>query len=111
MKKKNIIKERRNFNTIISQKEIFAQSKFFMIYIKKKESEQPKFGIAVSKKIGNAVVRNKLKRQYRRIIDENILLFQKFNDYIIMIKKASLAATFKEISKNVEEILREREDI
>ena len=38
-----------------------------------KKSNTTLFGITVSKKTGNAVVRNKLKRQVRSIIDENKL--------------------------------------
>ena len=104
MKKKDIVQKQKDFNTIIENNK-FLKSDFFVIYLKKKETENPKYGIAAGKKLGNAVLRNKLKRQYRRIIDNNKFLFPKYTDYIIMVKKASLTATFTQMNDCLRNLL------
>ena len=105
MKKKDVVRDTRLFNKIIGERKILIQNNFFVIYVMNKGEEKPRFGIAVGKKLGAAVIRNKLRRQYRRIIDENIFLFPKYNDYIIMVKKASLTASYKEMNNSMKEML------
>ncbi len=104
MKKQETIKSKEEFNNIIKNGKVLATSGFLIYYLKS-NNERPKFGIAVSKKIGNAVVRNKLKRQYRNIIDQNKILFSNNYNYIIMIKKASLSLPFSELSSEFGETL------
>ncbi len=106
MKKKEVVKKKEEFNKIITNCP-FIKNYYFVIYIKEKEEENPKFGIAISKKVGNAVIRNKLKRRLRVIIDNNKNLFKKHKDYIIMIKKSCLNASFQELSKNLNELIKE----
>lgn len=86
MRKHEIVKDNNKFNNII-QTGKYVKNNYFVIYIKKSEIEKPHFGIAVGKKMGNAVIRNKYKRQIRFILDKNKKSFQNYNDYIIMIKR------------------------
>ena len=74
----------------------------------KKDYPKPNFGIAVGKKIGNAVVRNKYKRRFRNIIDNNKLLFSNYNNYIIMIKKEALNVSYEKLEKELVRLLNEK---
>ena len=66
MKKANILKENRDFNRIIKDGTPFKY-KDYIIYVEKKDPSIYKFGFSVGKKIGNAVVRNKIRRNSKRI--------------------------------------------
>ena len=69
MKKINIVNKNLEFNDIINSGKK-GVSKYFYIYIKENNYPYNRYGIAISKKIGNAVVRNKFKRQVKDIIDD-----------------------------------------
>ena len=68
MKKINIVKRNTEFNNIIKIGKKFYSDIFFIYVIK--NNGHNRFGISVSKKIGNAVVRNKYKRRIKDIIDK-----------------------------------------
>ena len=65
MNKEKIIKKSEDFTKIINSN-IKVKSKYFSVYYMK--SEKNHYGITVPKKIGNAVTRNKIKRQLKNII-------------------------------------------
>ena len=105
MKRYEMVKSHDEFNSIIQNGNKIS-NKYFIIFSIEKKEELPKFGIAVGKKLGNAVVRNKIKRQMRMIIDNNRLLFKKNHNYIIMIKKEYLKVKFNELEKQFIDILK-----
>lgn len=70
MKKINIVKNSRDFDRIIKNNKPYIY-KDYVIYLEKNTDSNYKFGISASKKLGNAVNRNKIKRQIRSIIGEN----------------------------------------
>ncbi len=104
MKKYEIIKDAREFDNIIHNSP-YLKNKYFVIYYKEREINFPRFGIAVGKKIGNAVTRNKVKRQTRSIIDNNKNLFQNSKDYIIIVKKTFLDISFTEKENELRRLL------
>lgn len=106
MKKDLRVKKNYDFETIINQgKKVYGE--FYIIYMKKNELETPRFGISVGKKLGNAVFRNKLKRQLRNIINNDIINnISVNNDIIIIVKKKCIKLTYKEKQKHLENILK-----
>lgn len=96
MKKKNIVKSNILFNKIINSG-IHNNSKYFVICSLTSEDKENKFGIAVGTKVGNAVTRNKIKRQMRVIIDENRKIFPNFHNYVVICKKEVLNLSFQEM--------------
>jgi len=74
-------------------------TKAFNIYIKDNQIQKYRFGISVSKKVGNAVVRNKIKRQLREIINKNKKYYQNNKDYIIIVKSDYLNFDFCNINQ------------
>ncbi len=99
MKKKNIIKEKKDFDKIFRIRNQFS-SKYSYIYINDNNLDHYRFGICVSKKIGNAVQRNKLKRRVKDIIDKSELLFPN-KDYIIVLKKGVIFTKYLELKKDI----------
>ena len=100
MKRYEMVKSHEEFNEIIN-KGNRLKGKYAYIFSKEKKFDKPNFGIAVGKKLGNAVVRNKFKRQFRNIVDKNRFLFKNNNNYIIMIKKEANNASFSELETDL----------
>ena len=89
MNKKYILRKNKDIISVIKEG-IKKVHKHFIIYRKKNELTNSRFCVSVSKKIGNAVVRNKLKRQVKDIIMKNIV--PNNEDYVII-----LSSSFKEL--------------
>lgn len=91
MKKINIIKKNEDFARIIHNNNCIKTSSY-IIYIERSNEKMHHFGISVSKKIGNAVIRNKIKRQIKNIIDKKDYK----NDFncIIIVRKNFLNNSF-----------------
>lgn len=105
LKKCEIVKKNTDFNDIINKGK-FLKNKFYSIYYKIGcEKRFPKFGLAVSKKCGNAVVRNKIKRQLRMIVDNNKKLFDSHYNYIIMVRKGIVDISYKEMEDSLVRLL------
>ena len=126
MKRYEMIKKHEDFTNIINNGKK-KSGKYIIIFSLSKKFEKPNFGIAIGKKVGNAVERNKIKRQVRNIIDKNRFLFQNFTNYIkrqvrniidknrflfqnftnyiIMIKRGINTASFNEIEEDLKKCL------
>ena len=100
MKKINIVKKNLEFARIIKENNSYKTSSY-IIYIERTNDLRYHFGVSVSKKIGNAVIRNKIKRQIKSIIDKKD--YKNNFNCIIIVRKNFLNNSFL---KN-EEILME----
>ncbi len=98
MKKINIIKNNRDFDRIIKNNKPFKY-KDFIIYLEKDNSNIYKFGLSVGKKIGNAVNRNKIKRQLKSIIDEKD--YQNGFNCIIIVGRGINECSYDQKRKNL----------
>ena len=98
MKKINIVKKNRDFSRIIKNNRPI-KSNLFVIYLEKNTNDIYKFGISASKKVGNAVTRNRVNRQIKSILDKNI--YKNNFNCIIIIKKDIIDKSFDEMSKDL----------
>lgn len=99
MKKEYRVKKNEDFQSIIKEKRSVANKKFVIYY--KPNSTHLRVGISVSKKLGNAVVRNKTKRQVRMMIQE---VFDKKQgmDYIVIVRNQFLMNSYGDNMKDLE---------
>ena len=99
MKKIELIKSSGEYTEIINTSKS-KKSKYFSIYYRKNNNSN-RYGITVPKKTGTAVIRNKIKRRIKNIIDNNKKIVHNGYDYVIIIKKGILELTYEEIEKEL----------
>ncbi len=87
------LKNNRDFVNVYTSGKSYA-NKFLVIYTLKNNSDKNRLGISVSKKVGNSVVRHRLKR----LIKESYRLHEKmFNsglDIVVIARKGSDACDY-----------------
>ena len=102
MKKENIVKESRDFsNTMNNGKKYWNE--VLTIYTLENNLDKYRFGISVSKKIGNAVTRNRVKRQLKSILDK--ITFKNNFNCIIIVRKGILDKTFQQMQDELNELV------
>ena len=81
-------------------------SKFFLLKKLSTPEKLVKFGIVISSKISKkAVVRNKIRRQIREVLKENLADIKTGQKVMIVVKDTALNKDFKEIKQDLENLL------
>ena len=105
MKKINIVKKNLEFNEIIKKGKKYYSDLFF-VYILKNSFSYNRFGISVSKKVGNAVIRNKYKRRIKNIIDNTPISFNVY-DVVIISRPKLKFSEYSDIENNIIKLMNE----
>lgn len=95
MKVVNRIKANEDFALAIKNGRSLKSDSYFVHY-RKNEFNVIRVGISVSKKLGHAVVRNRIKRQVRAMCDLLIDYSSNSMDIVLIIKKGFLEKDFHE---------------
>lgn len=104
------IKKNEEFQKIYQEgKKIYGH--YCLLFVTQKTSfSNNKYGFVASKKIGNAVCRNRLKRIFREIVKNHTELFPKNSDFIFVAKKTAgekiKTLQYQEVEKDVLRILK-----
>ena len=105
MKKINRVRKSREFQTLIHTGRKFVNDSFVLYALPKKE-EQARAGISLSRKIGNAVMRNKYKRQVRMMCQELMDFTVLGYDVIIIVRYGYRDRSYAENKNFLEKLLR-----
>lgn len=101
---KNRIKKYSEFQKVIEEGEV-KKTCFFVSYSTKNNFGYSRFGISVPKKTGNAVVRNRIKRQVRSAIGQSTK-FDKPIDMVLIIRKNYDTNSFDQVLSEIKELLK-----
>ena len=94
MKVKYRVKTHEDFQEVIKEKKTVS-NRIYVLYYKKNELNHSRVGISSSKKLGNAVTRNKIRRQIR-MMAQQVINFENSIDYCIIVRKSYLEQTFED---------------
>ncbi len=98
MNKLHTVKKNYDFDRIIKNNRSYKY-KDYIIYVERNTNDVYKFGLSVGKKLGNAVIRNKFKRQIKSIIDKKD--YQNNFNCIIILGKGILNKNYNEMQQNL----------
>ena len=105
MNKNQRIKKNAEFQSIFKRGKSFA-NKQFVVYCLENEEDYFRIGLSVSKKVGNAVVRNRIKRYIRQSFLEMKDYVHSNKDYIIIARNPAAKLDFHETKKSLEHVLK-----
>ncbi|MGG3841339.1 ribonuclease P protein component [Anoxybacillus kestanbolensis] len=106
MKKKYRIKKNDEFQEVFKQGTSVANRQFVIYVLDKPEQAYFRIGLSVSKKIGKAVVRNRVKRYVRQVFHEEWDRIQTGKDYVIIARVPVATMEYEEVKKSLLHVLR-----
>lgn len=92
MKLQYRLKKNEDFQKVIKQKKSIA-CPTLVLYYANNNLGYPRVGISVSKRLGGAVTRNKIKRQLRMIVSTSID-YEESKDYIVIVRNSFVNAEY-----------------
>lgn len=102
MNKDHIIKKNYEYEKIINSNKSYKIGDY-VIFLEIIQQGTYRFGISVGKKIGNAVIRNKIKRQLKSILAKQ--KYSKTFNCVIIVKKSILNKKYNKIENDIINIL------
>ncbi|MDQ0157766.1 ribonuclease P protein component [Robertmurraya andreesenii] len=106
MKKEYRVKKNKDFQEIFKKGKSFANRQFVVYSLKKPGQAHFRIGLSVSKRLGNAVKRNQIKRYIRQAFHELEDDLQQEYDYIIIARKPAATMDFFEIKGSLVHVLK-----
>ena len=105
MRKNYRVKSEKDFNAIFKRGQSFANRKF-VVYQLENQQNHFRVGLSVSKKLGNAVTRNQIKRRIRHILQSVKGSLVEHVDFVVIARKGVETLEYAEMEKNLLHVLK-----
>ena len=105
MKKSFRVKREKDFKAIFKDGTSFANRKF-VVYQLENQQNHFRVGLSVSKKLGNAVTRNQIKRRIRHILQSVKGSLGEHVDFVVIARKGVETLEYAEMEKNLLHVLK-----
>ncbi|TCP20009.1 ribonuclease P protein component [Scopulibacillus darangshiensis] len=106
MKRLEKLKKNKDFQHVFNKGRSTANRQFVIYVLKCPGREYSRIGLSVSKKIGNAVTRNRIKRHVREVLRHLEDKLEMGNDYIIIARKPTAAMSYQESLGSLKHVLK-----
>lgn len=106
MKKQFRIKKDEDFQEIFQRGQSTANRQFVVYVLNRPEQPHFRIGLSVSKKIGNAVMRNRIKRLIRQVLFEFSDTLKIAKDIVIIARKPTAEMDYHDVKSSLEHVLK-----
>jgi ribonuclease P protein component len=93
--------KRRDFELVFKEG-LSAAAKYLVLYARPNEMSWNRLGLSVSKKIGKAVIRNRVKRLLRESVRKVLGDSSQHYDVVIVVRKAAAEAKLENFIREIE---------
>ena len=103
------LKRSRDFTTIYDKsKKVYTR--YAIVFVSENKNNMQRFGFVASKKTGNAVQRNRIKRLFREFVKNNKEKFKEGTDYIFVgkgiLKEKLKTLKYNDIEKDMLKVIK-----
>jgi ribonuclease P protein component len=109
MNRRNRVKKNEEFQRVFKKGHSTANRQFVVYVLEKTDQEEFRLGLSVSKKIGNAVTRNQIKRYIKQSFLELDSQIKKGRDYVIIARKPAADMDFHSVKQSLIHVLKRAE--
>ncbi|WP_226683782.1 ribonuclease P protein component [Sutcliffiella horikoshii] len=106
MRKEQRIKKNKEFQHVFQKGKSMANRQFVIYAVQKADQPVFRIGLSVSKKIGNAVTRNRIKRLVRQAVHEIKEQLPGGVDIVIIARKPAADMSLEEVKKSLQHVIR-----
>ena len=105
----NKLKRSTDFTTIYN-KSRKVHTRYAIVFVSENKNNMQRFGFVASKKTGNAVQRNRIKRLFREFVKNNKEKFKEGTDYIFVgkavLKEKLASLKYEDIEKDMLKVVK-----
>ena len=105
LKRINRLKKRYQFNYVYKSGEHFS-GEHMILYVVASKTKSIKVGLAVTKKVGKAVIRNRVRRQLREIIKKQVPTLKQSYNIIVVARDNITSASFDVLSNEFSKLIK-----
>lgn len=95
------IKSKQQIAKLKKSKHKYVGKYFLLLKIRSMDEGNINYLIIVTKKIGNAVVRNKIKRRFRYLLRTNANMISANNDYLLIAKSSAANCNYQDLREDL----------
>lgn len=106
MQREYRLKKRKDFRRVFQAGQSFANRQFVVIQYGRSPSGPPRIGISVSKKVGNAVTRNRCKRLIKEVARHWVSHLKPGTDYVIIARNPVAQMDYKQVKSSLFHVFR-----
>jgi ribonuclease P protein component len=106
MKNLKRLKKNRDFQIVFKQGKSFANRQFVVYVLKQENQTCSRLGLSVSKKMGNAVMRNHIKRYIKEMFRGLADRLEPGTDFIVISRRPVRLMAYREMEKSLIHVLR-----
>lgn len=108
MQKRLRLRNKNDFAKVFKHGKAAANHQF-VVYVKKSQAESFRFGVSASKKIGGAVVRNRIRRRVKEIVRQMEPEIRKRVDIVCIVRKPALELDHEGLQRSLRHVFRRAE--
>lgn len=106
MQKKFRLTKKEDYRVVYRHGKSTANHQFVVYYLKRPKHEHLRLGISVSKKVGNAVVRNRIRRRVKEIVRHHIDAILPRYDLVLIARIGAAEQDFHAMEKSILHVLK-----
>lgn len=97
LKREYRLKKRQDFRRAFQAGQSYANRQFVVVLYKREEEGVPRIGVSVSRKVGKAVVRNRIRRYVKEVLRHWIPQLKTGVDYVVIARMPVAKMDFHQV--------------